>query len=47
VPKPRAAFQGWRYFPAREAPPDLAKRGKGLIELPETMRRELRELGLL
>ncbi len=47
VPRPRAAFQGWRYFPAKEAPPDLAKSGKGLTELPEEMRRELRELGLL
>jgi hypothetical protein len=47
VPKPRSAFQGWRYFPAKEAPPDLAKSGKGLAELPEDMRRELRALGLL
>jgi hypothetical protein len=47
VPKPRAAFQGWRYLPAGEAPPDLHKAGKGLTELPENLRRELRELGLL
>jgi hypothetical protein len=47
VPRPRAAFQGWRYLPAHEAPADLAKSGKGLAELPEEMRRELRELGLL
>lgn len=47
VPRPRGPFQGWRYFPANEAPPDLSKSGKGLAELPETMRRELRELGLL
>jgi hypothetical protein len=47
VPKPRSAFQGWRYFQAADAPPDLAKSGKGLTELPESLRRELRELGLL
>jgi hypothetical protein len=47
VPKPRSAFQGWRYFQAKDAPPDLAKSGKGLTELPESLRRELRELGLL
>jgi hypothetical protein len=47
VPKPRGPFQGWRYFSAKEAPQDLAKIGKGLSELPENLRRELRELGLL
>jgi hypothetical protein len=47
VPRPRSAFQGWRYFQAQDAPPDLAKSGKGLAELPESLRRELRELGLL
>jgi len=47
LPKPRAAFQGWRYLPVGEAPPDLHKSGKGLTELPENLRRELRELGLL
>jgi hypothetical protein len=46
-PKPRSAFQGWRYFLAKDAPPDLAKSGKGLAEPPESLRRELRELGLL
>lgn len=47
MPKPRAAFQGWRYFEETDAPPDLAHSGKGLAALPEEMRRELRELGLL
>jgi len=47
MPKPRGAFQGWRYFPAKEAPNDLAKSGKGVAQLPEELRRELRELGLL
>lgn len=47
VPRPRGPFQGWRYFPANEAPADLRLSGKGLAKLPEEMRRELRELGLL
>ena len=47
VPRPRGPFQGWRYFAAHEAPPDLAKRGRGVARLPEELRRELRELGLL
>jgi hypothetical protein len=47
MPKPRGPFQGWRYLPAKEAPADLAKSGKGVAQLPEALRRELRELGLL
>jgi hypothetical protein len=47
VPRPRGPFQGWRYLPAKEAPADLGRSGKGLTKLPEAMRRELRELGLL
>jgi hypothetical protein len=47
VPRPRAPFQGWRYLMAKDAPPDLGRSGKGLTKLPEEMRRELRELGLL
>jgi hypothetical protein len=47
VPRPRGPFQGWRYLPAKEAPTDLGRSGKGLTKLPEAMRRELRELGLL
>lgn len=44
-PRPRRAFQGWRYLDANDAPPDLAKGGGG--ELPDKLRRELAELGLL
>lgn len=44
--QPRRPFQGWRYLEAREAPRDIAK-GTGGDELPEAMRRELAELGLL
>lgn len=47
LPKPRSAFQGWRYLKANEAPADLAKGAKGASAMSEEMRRELHELGLL
>lgn len=47
VPRPMRPFQGWRYLAAAEAPPDLGKRGDGFADMPEPMRRELRDLGLL
>jgi hypothetical protein len=46
-PRPRGPFQGWRYFQAEDVPPDLTRQGKGMTKLPEDLRRELRELGLL
>ncbi len=46
-PRPRAAFQGWRYLLAKEAPRDLSRAAPGAARMPEQMRRELRELGLL
>jgi hypothetical protein len=46
-PRPRGAFQGWRYLLAKEAPPDLDRTAPGARHMPEQMRRELRELGLL
>ena len=46
-PRPRAAFQGWRYLEDKEAPRDLSKSAPGAALMPEEMRRELRELGLL
>lgn len=46
-PRPMRAFQGWRYLAAADAPPDLSGSAGGLRELPEALRRELRELGLL
>jgi hypothetical protein len=46
-PRPRAAFQGWRYLEHKEAPRDLARAAPGASRMPEAMRRELRELGLL
>jgi hypothetical protein len=46
-PRPRSAFQGWRYLADKDAPRDLAKAAPGAAAMPEQMRRELRELGLL
>ena len=43
APQPRRAFQGWRYFEAKDAPPDLAA-GEG-AELPQELARQLREIG--
>jgi hypothetical protein len=45
APRPLRAFQGWRYLEAKDAPADLAT-GAG-EDMPEEMRRELAELGLL
>jgi hypothetical protein len=47
LPRPMRPFQGWRYLEDRDAPADLDSAGAGLAEMPEPMRRELRELGLL
>ena len=47
TPRPYRAFQGWRYLEAKDAPPDLRSAGKGSTEMPEDLRRELAELGLL
>ena len=46
-PLSRRAFQGWRYFDAADAPPDLKRGNKALAELPPKMRRDLADLGLL
>jgi hypothetical protein len=46
-PRGYRAFQGWRYLDPKDAPPDLDRSAPGLAILPEPMRRELRELGLL
>ena len=45
-PQPRRPFQGWRYLKAEDAPPDLPK-GAAANDMPEKMRHELAELGLL
>ena len=46
-PRPRSAFQGWRYLEHKDAPRDLSRAAPGAALMPEQMRRELRELGLL
>ena len=47
APRPFRAFQGWRYLAANDAPRDLEKAAPGATAMPEKMRRELRELGLM
>ncbi len=46
-PRPFRAFQGWRYLAASDAPRDLDRAAPGAAKMPEDMRRQLRELGLL
>ncbi len=46
-PRPHRAFQGWRYFDPAEAPPDLGAAATGLAEMPEELRRQLSDLGLI
>lgn len=46
-PRPCRPFQGWRYYPVKDAPKDLARAAPGVAKMPEQMRRELRDLGLL
>jgi hypothetical protein len=46
-PRPYRAFQGWRYLAPKDAPRDLGKRGRGVGAMPEGMRRELADLGLI
>ena len=47
MPRLRGAFQGWRYFEAKDAPPDIAATAAGDDDMPAELRRELAELGLL
>ena len=44
--RPRAAFQGWRYLDAKDAPADIGTL-KGAKGLPEALQQELAALGLL
>jgi hypothetical protein len=46
-PRPYRPFQGWRYLEAKDAPADLGRGGGDLARMPEAMRRELAELGLI
>jgi hypothetical protein len=45
APRPYRPFQGWRYLDPKDAPDDLG--AGGLDALPEALRRELVDLGLL
>ena len=47
LPRPLRPFQGWRYLKPQEAPTDIAKGAGEIAEMPEDLRRQLRELGLL
>jgi hypothetical protein len=46
-PRPYRPFQGWRYLVAKDAPRDIDGSAGDLAKMPEDMRRELAELGLL
>lgn len=46
-PRPCRPFQGWRYLSHDTAPVDLGTLGRDVTALPEPLRRELRDLGLL
>jgi hypothetical protein len=46
-PRPCRPFQGWRYLEAKDAPRDLNRASGDLAVMPEAMRRELADLGLL
>ena len=45
--RPCRAFQGWRYLEAAKAPDDLPAGSDDGEDLPPTMQKELRALGLL
>lgn len=47
APRPCRPFQGWRYLKDGEKPRDLGEQGRGAVEMPEELRRELAGLGLL
>ena len=45
--RPFRAFQGWRYLEVKDAPRDLDRAAPGVGAMPEPLRRELRDLGLI
>jgi hypothetical protein len=47
APRPCRPFQGWRYLEPRDAPDDLARGCDDRAAMPEALRRELSDLGLL
>ena len=46
-PRPYRPFQGWRYLAAGDAPRDIDANAGDIARMPEDMRRQLAELGLL
>jgi hypothetical protein len=46
-PRPFRPFQGWRYLDGKDAPRDLSPASGEVGEMPESLRRELAELGLI
>ncbi len=47
VNQPHRPFQGWRYLKPADTPLDLSDAPEGVAEMPEEMRAELKELGLI
>lgn len=47
VPRPCRAFQGWRYLNDHEKPADLSQGQAAIHDMPDEMRRELAQLGLI
>ncbi len=47
LPRPHRPFQGWRYLRPEDAPADLTGRRAEVADMPENLRRELSEMGLL
>ena len=45
--RPCRPFQGWRYLDTAAAPRDAGLLGPDLLALPDALRRELRDLGLI
>ena len=46
APQPKRPFQGWRYYAPDDAPRDIGT-ANGEAAMPEDLRRELADLGLL
>jgi hypothetical protein len=46
-PRPFRPFQGWRYMGPKDAPRDLGLGTQDIRQMPEALRRELAELGLI
>jgi hypothetical protein len=47
MPRPCRPFQGWRYLTDADRPQDLDRAAGQIGEMPEGLRRELRDLGLI